>query len=606
MSFLPVFKNEFEGQPDFIMLTVDAYVDHPSFGHAIISRLIESMGFSVCIIPQPQSDSDYKRFGEPKYAFLVSGGVVDSMVNNYTVALKKRDRDEYSEGGIPGKRPDRAVAVYSSKVKELYPESFVIIGGIEASLRRFAHYDYWSNKVEPSILIPSKADLLMYGMGERTWKELLTFLKRGVPIRKLKDLRGTCYLSEKDNFSKKLDSMLNDGTAKYCPSLEEVRGDKKAYCKAFNLQSENIDPYISKVLVQKQGDVFLVQNQPQFPLSTKELDEVYELPYERKYHYSYKKGIPALKEVKFSLTSVRGCFGACNYCAITYHQSRHVQSRSKESLIGEAEKLISDPEFKGYIHDVGGPTANIIIPACKKQSEKGACPNKTCIGYKPCNNLTVDESEYLDILRALRELEGVKKVFVRSGVRFDYLMMDKDKSFLRELLKYHVSGQLKVAPEHNSNKVLKLMNKPPFEVFESFKKEFERINKELEKKQYLIPYLISSHPGSTVQDAIRLAEYLKSIKYVPEQVQDFYPTPSTKSTCMYYTEMNPDTMEPIYVPKTKREKQIQRALLQFNRPENYEIVKQALIENKRTDLIGYSANCLIPPYPPKRDRKERK
>lgn len=606
MSFLPVFREEFEGQPDFIMLTVDAYVDHPSFGHAIISRLIESLGFSICIIPQPQSDADYMRFGEPKYAFLVSGGVVDSMVNNYTVALKRREKDEYSEGGLVGKRPDRAVSVYSRRIKELYPESFVIIGGIEASLRRFAHYDYWSNKVEPSILISSQADLLMYGMGEKTWKELLGFLRKGVPIHKLKDLRGTCYLSKKDHFSKKLEKQILDGDAKYCPSYEEVREDKKSYCKAFNLQSENIDPFTSKLLVQKQNEFFLIQNPPQFPLSTWELDSIYELPYERKYHYSYKLGIPALKEVKFSLTSVRGCFGACNYCAITYHQSRHIQSRSKDSLIREAEKLVKDNEFKGYIHDVGGPTANITIPACKKQEEKGACSNKSCIGFENCSNLTVDESDYLDILRALRELEGVKKVFVRSGVRFDYAMMDKDKSFLKELLAYHVSGQLKVAPEHNSNRVLKLMNKPPFEVFEAFKREFERINRELQKKQYLIPYLISSHPGCTVQDAIRLAEYLKSINYVPDQVQDFYPTPSTKSTCMYYTELNPDTLEHVYVPKTKKEKQIQRALLQFNRAENYEIVKQALLENKRADLIGYSANCLIPPYPPKRDKKGKK
>lgn len=593
MSFLPVFSNEFNGQPDFVMITADAYVDHPSFGHALISRLIESHGFSICLVPQPQKDEDYMRFGNPRIAFLISGGVVDSMVAHYTVAKRKRDVDEYSEGGRIGKRPDRAVTVYSKKLKQLYPETPVVIGGIEASLRRFAHYDYWSNSVMPSILVDSKADLLIYGMGENPWLDIMKLLKKNVPITSIKDIRGTSYLVSKDNLSKSILKKIEEREVIYSPSFEEVKQDKKAYCKAFNVQSKNIDPYVAKTVLQKHGLYYVVQNPPQFPMETRVLDSVYDLPYERRCHPMYKDGVPALKEVQFSLTSVRGCFGACSYCAITYHQSRHIQARSKESLVREAKTLIQDKDFKGYIHDVGGPTANIRIPSCQKQDKYGACTDKNCIGFKPCSNLKADESDYLDILRTLRELDGVKKVFIRSGIRYDYLLMDKDGKYLKEIVENHISGQLKVAPEHCSDKVLRLMNKPSFEVYQAFKKRYDDLNRELGKKQFLIPYLISSHPGCTTADAIRLAEYLKSVRYIPEQVQDFYPTPSTKSTCMYYTGLNPDDMSEVFVPREKTEKQTQRALLQFNRPENYELVKKALIENNRTDLIGKGANCLI-------------
>lgn len=598
MSFLPIFREEFNGQPDFIMITADAYVDHPSFGHALISRLIESQGFSICLIPQPQTDEDYKRFGIPRISFLISGGVVDSMVSHYTVAKKRRQKDEYSEGGKIGKRPDRAVTVYSRKLKELFPDTPVIIGGIEASLRRFAHYDYWSDSVKPSLLVDSKADLLIYGMGENPWFEITRLLKKNVPVTSLKDIRGTAYLSEYDHFGKGLLKRIEAGDAIFCPSFEEVKNDKKAYCKAFNIQSKNLDPFYAKTLIQKHKDSYVVQNPPQFPLEQKVLDSIYALPYERNYHPSYKEGVPALAEVKFSLTSVRGCFGACNYCAITYHQSRHVQARSKESLIDEAKILIKDKDFKGYIHDVGGPTANIRIPSCKKQDTLGACKDKTCIGFNPCTALNADESEYMDILRTLREMDGVKKVFIRSGIRFDYLLMDKDGKYLKEIVENHISGQLKVAPEHCSDEVLKLMNKPSFEVYKKFKERYDELNREMGKKQYLIPYLISSHPGCTTKDAILLAEYLKSVRYIPEQVQDFYPTPSTKSTCMYYTGINPDNMQEVFIPKSKLEKQTQRALLQFNRPENYHLVKAALIENGRTDLIGKGPHCLIDWNPP--------
>lgn len=602
MSFLPVTREEFSGQPDFIMITADAYVDHPSFGHALISRLIESRGFSVCMIPQPQNDDDYRRFGSPRIAFLISGGVVDSMVAHYTVAKQRRKVDEYSEGGRVGMRPDRAVTVYSRKLKSLFPDDYVIIGGIEASLRRNAHYDYWSDKVEPSILVNSMADLLIYGMGENPWFDILKLLNRNVPIRAIKDIRGTAYLSSYEDLSKGVLKKIEVNEAIFCPSFEEVCKDKKSYCKAFNIQSNNIDPFTAKTLLQKHGDKYVVQNPAQYPVEQSLLDSVYALPYERNYHPMYRDGVPALKEVKYSLTSVRGCYGACSYCAITYHQSRHVQARSKDSLVEEAKTLISDPDFKGYIHDVGGPTANIRVPSCGKQDTHGACTNKNCIGFKPCSNLHADESEYMDILRTLRELDGVKKVFIRSGIRFDYLLMDKDGKYLKELVENHISGQLKVAPEHCSDRVLKLMNKPSFEVYKEFKKRYDELNKQLGKKQYLIPYLISSHPGCTTKDAILLAEYLKSVRYIPEQVQDFYPTPSTKSTCMYYTGMNPDDYSEVYVPKTKAEKQAQRALLQFNRPENYFIVKQALIENGRKDLIGNGPHCLIPRDPPRKKK----
>ncbi len=582
-----------------MMISADAYVDHPSFGHAIISRLVESLGYTICIVPQPVKDEDYREFGAPKYAFLVSSGVVDSMVDNYTVALRRRTVDEYSEGGVPGRRPDRAVTVYTKALKRLFPTVPVWIGGIEPSLRRFAHYDYWADKVLPSILVDSGADLLLYGMGEKVVKDLTDRLAKGIPAKAIKDVKGTAYLSSYDDLSQKLKEAMRTGDALVCPSYEEVSRDKRSYCKAFNMQSQNCDAFSSKVLLQKNGDKYVVQNLPQLPMSVDEMDRVYALPYERTYHPMYVKGVPAITEVKYSLTSVRGCYGACSYCAITYHQGRIVQKRSKESILREAKIFVKDKHFKGYIHDVGGPTANFRDPACQKQLKAGVCKNRQCIGYDPCPNLKVDHEEYLDILRELRALEGVKKVFIRSGIRFDYVMMDKSSPFLQELVDHHVSGQLKVAPEHSQDNVLKLMNKPPFRVYKAFKVRYDQLNREAGKKQYLVPYLISSHPGCRLEDAIKLAEYLKSVHYNPEQVQDFYPTPSTKSTCMYYTGLNPDTMEEVFVPKTKEEKQMQRALLQFNIPQNYAIVKKALLLSHREDLIGYGAKCLIPPYPPK-------
>jgi len=524
------------------------------------------------------------------------------MVAHYTVAKNRRDRDEYSEGGEMGKRPDRAVTVYSQNLKRLFPDVPVIIGGIEASLRRNAHYDYWADKVMPSILVPSKADLLIYGMGEKPWMEILALLKKNVPVNNIKDIRGTSYLIHNQK-AQNLIKKVEEGSALCLPSFEEVSQDKKIYCKSFNIESKNLDPYSAKTLLQKHGEYYVVQNPPQYPLKTQEMDSVYDFPYERNYHPSYKKGVPALQEVKFSLTSARGCYGACSYCAITYHQSKHVQARSKESLVKEAKVLIADKDFKGYIHDVGGPSANIRGASCPKQEKFGSCKDKNCIGFTQCKNVVIDETEYFDILRTLRRLDGVKKVFVRSGIRYDILLAD-DERFMRELIKYHVSGQLKVAPEHNSDKVLKLMNKPPFETFLRFKKKYEKINEELGKKQYIIPYLISSHPGCTTKDAIRLAEYLKSIRYIPEQVQDFYPTPSTRSTCMYYTGYDPEDMTPVYVPKKKEEKAEQRALLQFNRPENYQLVKKALLENGRKDLIGNGPLCLIPDDRKNTERKK--
>ena len=549
----------------------------------------------VAIVAQPQNDSDYMRFGVPKYGFMVSSGVVDSMVNNYTVAKIKRTRDVYSEGGKTGMRPDRCVDVYCNNLKRLYPESPVIIGGIEASLRRFAHYDYWKDCVLPSILVSSKADLLIYGMGERPIKEIFRLAQKGVPLDKIRDVRGTCYLESFDKLSAKLKSEIEEHKAEFCPSFEQVKEDKMQYVHAFKTQYANNDPYYGKTLLQKHGDKYLVQNPMQYPLTVKEMDEVYALPYERTYHPVYKDGVPAIEEVKYSLTSVRGCFGACNYCAIAFHQGRIVQKRSKENIVKEAEIFVNDKDFKGYIHDIGGPTANFRNPACAKQIGKGICKDKSCIGYRPCPAMQVDHSEYLDLLKTLRELEGVKKVFVRSGIRFDYVMYDKNDEFLRELIKHHVSGQLKVAPEHVSDNALENMNKPPFDVYLRFKEKFDAINRKLGKKQYLVPYLISSHPGCTLKDAIRLALYLKSIGYMPEQVQDFYPTPSTKSTCMYYTGINPDTMKEVYVARSKREKAMQRALMQYRKKSNYQIVAEALKEAGREDLIGFDEHCLIRP-----------
>lgn len=597
MSFLATKKEELNGaKPDFIYVTGEAYCDHPSFGTAIISRMLEHLGFLVAIIPQPQNDSDYLEFGTPKYGFFVSSGVVDSMVNNYTVAKIPRSKDVYSEGGDVGKRPDRAVIVYTRAIKRLFPNSPVVIGGIEASLRRFAHYDYWADKVLPSILVDSGADLLIYGMGEVPILDIAKSIKKGIPLDKIRDIQGVCYLDNYENLSKKLKTQIEEHTAIFCPSFDDVVENKKSYVKAFNIQSQNNDHITAKVLLQKQPDGrYLVQNIPQRPCSEEEMDMVYSLPYERTYHPIYTRGVPAIEEVKFSVTSQRGCFGGCSYCAITYHQGRIIQKRSKQSIIREVKIFIQDKDFKGYVHDVGGPTANFRNVSCKHQKKNGVCLKKNCIGYKPCSNLEVSHNEYLDLLRELRALEGVKKVFIRSGIRYDYLMMDNDDSFMTEVIKHHISGQLKVAPEHTEDNVLKLMNKPPFRVYQEFKTKFDKINQNLGKKQYLVPYLISSHPGCSLKDAVRLAEYLKSINYMPEQVQDFYPTPSTKSTCMYYTGLNPDTLEEIFVPKTKEEKKMQRALLQYRKKENYDIVHKALELAGRKDLIGFGPNCLIKP-----------
>lgn len=560
---IPLFPSEAVLPADFILLTPEAYVDHPSFGHAVIARLIEAAGFNIVINSQPLCDADYTKFGSPKIAFLISGGVVDSMVNNYTVSKKKRGRDVYSEGGAYGKRPDRAVTVYCKNLKRLFPDVPVVIGGIEASLRRMAHYDYWADKVMPSVLVDSGADLLMYGMGERSWWQILDGLKKGVALVDMKEIPGTAYLSSYGELPESIQNRFKSGGVENCPSYEEVCRDNLKYIKAFKLQENSINNTSSKYLAQKHGDKYVIVTPPPYPLSTEEMDTVYALPFERRAHPSYTKGVPALTEVSFSITAHRGCFGNCAFCALTYHQGRVVSARSDESIIAEAKKLTEDAEFKGYIHDVGGCTANFHAPACKRQSETGsACADRQCIGYERCQNLIVDHTKYLELLRKLRALPKVKKVFIRSGIRFDYLMMDSDRTFFRELIAYHVSGQLKVAPEHCVDKVLKCMNKPPFAVYESFSKEFKAENEKQGLKQYLVPYLISSHPSCEMKDALALTKYLKSVSHVPEQVQDFYPTPSTKSTCMFYTGIDPDTMQSVYIPRKNEEKKEQRALLQ--------------------------------------------
>lgn len=591
--FLPICKEDMLERGlenlDFILVTGEAYCDHPSFGHAIVSRLIESEGFTIGIISQPQKDEDYKIYGKPNIAFLVSSGVIDSMVNNYTVAKKKRKKDVYSPGGKVGLRPDRATIVYSNKLRELFKDSYIMIGGVEASLRRFAHYDYFKDNVMPSILEDSKADLLMYGMGERPLWDICNLLKRGVPVEKIKDIPGTCYL---------LNEMPDvDDNTLVLSSFEKVSEDKIEYAKAFLLQSEEQDDIYGKKIIQKQRNKYLVQNKPQKILTQKEMDKVYSMPFERNYHpiYESQGGVPAINEVKFSLTSVRGCFGSCNYCAITYHQGRKIQTRSHQNIVEEAKILTKLDDFKGYIHDVGGPTANFRHVACEKQKKYGVCKKKLCLFPEPCKNLKVDHSDYLELLKKLRNIDGVKKVFIRSGIRFDYLMLDGDETFFKELCKNHISGQLKVAPEHSSDRVLKIMGKPNFSVYKKFAEKYKKINKQLGKEQYVVPYFISSHPGCTLKDAIALAEYLRDIHHMPEQVQDFYPTPSTFSTTMYYTGIDPRTMKSVYVPKTFEEKQMQRALLQYRKKENYEIVKKALIKAGRLDLIGFDEKCLIKP-----------
>lgn len=593
-DFLPVTRQELLNagieQPDFVYVTGDAYVDHPSFGAAIITRLLQSQGYSVAMLPQPNwhTIQDFQRFGKPRLAFLVTGGNIDSMVAHYTAAKRKRSNDMYSPGGKAGLRPDRAVIVYCQQIRKAYPDAAIAIGGLEASLRRFAHYDYWDDTVRPSILVDSGADLLMYGMGEHQITELAKQLDDGIPISEITDIRGTCYLTE---------PIHTPWGAVQCPDYAQVCRDKKAYAKATRQQYDQQDEITGKTIIQRHGDRMLVQNPPSLSLSQDELDAVYRLPFQRRAHpmYDAEGGVPGIEEVQFSIAHNRGCFGYCNFCSIALHQGRRITCRSEDSILEEAKKIIAMPNFKGYIHDVGGPTANFRLPSCKKQEKTGMCTGKKCLAPKPCKALQADHSEYLRILRRLRALPGVKKVFIRSGIRFDYVLADKDETFLKELISEHVSGQLKVAPEHVSNAVLDKMGKPHIECYEQFQKRFYEITKSIGKKQYLIPYLMSSHPGSTLQDAVKLSLFLRDHKLHPEQVQDFYPTPGTISTCMYYTELDPYTMESVYVPKTPQEKAMQRALLQYYLPQNKQLVLSALRQAGRQDLIGTKPGCLITP-----------
>ncbi len=582
---------DYGGQPDFVYVIGDAYVDHPSFGPAIISRVLESRGYTVAIISQPdwRSKESVQVYGEPRLAFLVSSGNMDSMVNHYTVSKKHRSRDAYTPGGAMGKRPDRAVIVYGNLIRQTYKKTPVILGGIEASLRRLAHYDYWSDSFRRSILLDSGADLISYGMGERSIVEIADALNSGIAVSDLTYLAGTVYRTGQPE-------ALSD--AVHLPDYESMCEDKGAYAESFSIQYRNTDPFTGKRLVERYGEkLFVVQNPPAKPLSQAEMDEVYDLPYMRACHpAALREGeIPAILEVQYSLVSSRGCFGSCSFCALTFHQGRIVQSRSQESLLREASRMTEEPGFKGYIHDVGGPTANFRHPACKKQETYGACKDRQCLYPKPCKNLKADHRDYRELLRRLRALPGVKKVFIRSGIRFDYMLADPDPSFLRELCTYHVSGQLKVAPEHVSDKVLSKMGKPSRAVYEQFCRQYRSMNERLGKKQYLVPYLMSSHPGSGLREAIELAEYCRDLGYMPEQVQDFYPTPSTISTCMYYTGLDPRSMEEVYVPRNPHEKAMQRALIQYRDPKNYELVREALEKGHRADLIGYGPKCLIRP-----------
>ena len=594
-DFLPISKEDMKKrgweQVDFTYVIGDAYVDHSSFGPAIISRVLESRGFKVGIIAQPdwKNEESINVFGRPRLGFLVSGGNMDPMVNHYTVSKKRRKTDAYTPGGVIGKRPDHATVVYCNLIKKLYKDSPIIIGGIEASLRRLAHYDYWSDSLKRSILLDSQADIISYGMGEHSIVEIAEALDSGLDVKDVTFIDGTVY---------KTKEIENVYDYEMLPSYEDLKADKLNYARSFNIQYMNTDPFTGKRLVEPYDKgIYVVQNPAARPLTQIEMDDVYALPYMNTYHPVYEKdgGVPAISEIKFSITSNRGCFGSCSFCALTFHQGRILQTRSHESIIEEAKAMTEEPDFKGYIHDVGGPTANFRQPACSKQMEHGACKNKQCLFPEPCKNMKIDHKDYINLLRKLRKIPKVKKVFVRSGIRFDYAIADKDHTFIRELCKYHVSGQLRVAPEHVSDNVLKLMGKPGNDVYEKFVKECEHINEELGLKQYLVPYLMSSHPGSTLKDAIKLAEYVRDIGYMPEQVQDFYPTPSTISTCMYYTGVDPRTMEPVYVARNPHEKAMQRALIQYKEPSNYELVKEALIKEKRQDLIGFGSRCLIPP-----------
>ena len=593
MPFLPVTKEEINAlgrsEPDFVLVTGDAYCDHPSFGTAIIGRVLEAAGYCVVILAQPdwKNESEFRKFGKPRYAFLINGGNIDSMVAHYTAAKKKRSDDAYSPGGKAGKRPDRATVVYSKLAKKAYPDVPVVIGGLEASLRRFAHYDYWSDSVRPSILIESGADILSYGMGENQTLELAKRLSDGENIRSILDVRGTVVTVPIKEYK--------PGPAAECPSFERVCESKKEYAVSCRIQQDEHDAVRGKRIIQRHGDRMLICNPPMPPLSTEEFDRVYELPYMRRCHpvYDAEGGVPGMTEVEFSIVHNRGCFGACAFCSLAFHQGRQITVRSEESVIREAQMLTRMKGFKGYIHDVGGPTANFRHPSCEKQLKSGLCKGKRCLAPKPCPNLEVSHQEYLELLRKLRSIKGVKKVFVRSGIRFDYLMCDNDDTFFRELVEYHVSGQLKVAPEHCSNNVLDHMGKPHIEAYRAFSKKFFKITKQIGKEQYLVPYLMSSHPGSTLKDAIELAVFLKKEKLRPEQVQDFYPTPGTISTCMFYTGLDPYTMEEVYVPKTAQQKAQQRALLQYFKPENREQVEKALKAAGRYDLIGNGPECLV-------------
>ena len=598
-DFLPIniedMKKRGWDRPDFVYVIGDAYVDHSSFGPAIISRVLEAHGYKVAIISQPdwKNEDSITVFGEPRLGFLVSAGNMDSMVNRYTVNKKPRSTDAYTPGGKAGKRPDYATIVYCNLINRRYKNTPVIIGGIEASLRRLAHYDYWSDKLKRSILLDSGADLLVYGMGERSIVEVADALDGGLKAEEITYVAGTVYKTREI-------TNVTDGIL--LPDYESMKEDRLKYAESFYKQYCNADFYTGKALIEQYGEHrYIVQNPPQRPLTTPELDEIYELPYMNSYHPSYESegGVPAISEIKFSLTSNRGCFGGCSFCALTFHQGRIVQVRSHESLIKEAQEMTKSPDFKGYIHDVGGPTANFRAPACSKQMEKGACPNRQCLFPKPCKNLNASHEDYIALLRKLRKVEGVKKVFIRSGIRFDYMLADKNDDFLRELCKYHVSGQLRVAPEHVSDNVLQLMGKPANSVYREFCRRYEKINQKTGKEQYIVPYLISSHPGSTMKDAIALAEAVRDMGYMPEQVQDFYPTPSTISTVMYYTGVDPRNMKAVYVPVSPHEKAMQRALIQYRKAENYDLVKEALLKEGREDLIGFDrSRCLIPPRKP--------
>lgn len=591
-EFLPVTRKDMEArgwdQPDFVYVCGDAYVDHPSFGAAIICRVLESHGYKVCFLSQPnwRDTKDFMRFGRPRLGFLVSSGNIDSMVNHYSVAKRRRKKDSYTPGGVMGKRPDRAVIVYSQRIREAYKDVPIILGGIEASLRRLSHYDYWDNKVRKSIIIDANADLVLFGMGENSIVEVADALDAGIDIKDLTYLDGTVYKTKNRDLAYDAIDL---------PTYESVVRSKEEYAKSFLIQYHNTDHFTAKTLVEEYSGWYVVQNRPNRPLTQSEFDRAYSLPYTRCVHPDMEAQghVPAIDEVKFSLISNRGCYGACNFCALTFHQGRIIQARSHQSLLQEANKIVWDPEFKGYIHDVGGPTANFRKPACSKQMEHGVCQNRQCLWPTPCKNLEVDHKDYLELLNKLRQLPNVKKVFVRSGIRYDYLMYDKDDTFFKALVENHISGQLKVAPEHVSDKVLDKMGKPHFELYDKFVKKYYRLNEELHKEQYLVPYLMSSHPGSDLDAAIELAEYLRDIHHQPQQVQDFYPTPGTLSTAMYYTGVDPRDMTPVYVPKSAHEKAMQRALMQYKNPKNYDLVHEALVKAHREDLIGNGPKCLI-------------